>query len=135
MAGSGSEPGPAVRPAPVRSRQTFETLRHSRERGRSGPLSVAFVPQRTWSGLEVAYAINRQVGNAVIRNRLRRRLRSVLAEHAPALPAGVYLVRAGPEAPQLTFDELKVAMRQALEQATRRSDDRPTPMAAHGTAR
>jgi ribonuclease P protein component len=81
----------------------------------------------------VAFAINRQVGNAVTRNRLRRRLRSILVGHAPSLPAGAYLVRADRDAPQLAFDELKVAMSRALEQATRRSADRPA--AAHGAVR
>jgi ribonuclease P protein component len=72
----------------------------------------------------VAYVINRQVGNAVTRNRLRRRLRSILAGQAPALPTGAYLVRTGPDAPKLAFDELKVAMTQALEQASRPTGDR-----------
>ena len=92
-------------------------------RGRSGPIAVTFVPQRTWSQCEVAYVINRTLGNAVTRNRLRRRLRSILAGHTPPLPAGAYLVRTGPGAPQLAFDELKVAMSQALDQVVRRADE------------
>ena len=116
-------------PAPIRSRRTFEALRRSRHRGRSGPVSVVYVPQRTWSRCEVAYAINRQVGNAVTRNRLRRRLRSILSERVSSLPTGAYLVRTGPDASQLEFYELKVAMSRALEQAARRSGDVP---AAHG---
>ena len=120
MAGRPPVPGPKVGLAPIRSRHTFDALRRTRSRGRSGPLSVAFVPQTSWSGSEVAYAINRQVGNAVTRNLLRRRLRSILAGQAPTLPAGAYLVRTGREAPQLAFDELKVAMSQALERATGR---------------
>ncbi len=109
--------------APIRSRHTFEDLRRSRTRGRSGPLTVVFIPQSTWSRCEVAYAINRKMGNAVTRNRLRRRLRSILSGHTPSLPAGAYLIRTGPEAPHLAFDQLKVAMSQALEQAVRRAHD------------
>lgn len=134
MVGRSSVPGPYGGVAPIRSRRTFEALRRTRARGRSGPLTVAFVAQTTWSGREVAYAINRQVGNAVTRNRLRRQLRSILAGQAPTLPAGAYLVRTGPDAPQLAFDELKVAMSQALGQATRRATDRSTPVAAGGGA-
>lgn len=59
------------------------------------------------------------------RNRLRRRLRSILSERAAALPAGAYLVRTGPDASQLAFYELKVAMSRALEQAVRRAGDVP----------
>ena len=132
MAGRPSVPSPNRGVAPIRSRHTFEALRRTRSRGRSGPLTVAFVAQTTWSGCEVAYAINRQVGNAVTRNRLRRQLRSILAGQAPTLPAGAYLVRTGPETPQLAFDELKVAMSQALGQATRRMGDRPIAVAAGG---
>jgi ribonuclease P protein component len=119
---------------PIRSRQTFEDLRRSRAKGRSGPLSVAFVPQSTWSRCEVAYAINRKLGNAVTRNRLRRRLRSILSGHTSSLPAGAYLIRTGTGAPMLAFDELKVAMSQALEQALRRADG-PTRVTVAGTHR
>ena len=124
MDGTASRPEHRVVVATVRSRRTFDALRRTRARGRSGPLSVAFVPQSTSSGPEVAYAINRQVGNAVTRNRLRRRLRSILAGGASDLPAGAYLIRTGPEAPQLAFDELKVAMSRALEKATSRAPAR-----------
>jgi ribonuclease P protein component len=79
----------------------------------------------------VAYAINRKLGNAVTRNRLRRRLRSILSGHTSSLPAGAYLVRTGPEAPLLAFDELKVAMSQALEQAVRRAEDLTRVAGAH----
>jgi len=118
--------------APIRSRHTFEALRRTRQRGRSGPLAVAFAPNHSWSACQVAFAINRQVGNAVIRNRLRRRLRSILAGQAPCLPAGAYLVRTGPGAPKLTFNELKVAMSRALEQAT---GINTSPVASRGTGR
>ncbi len=77
----------------------------------------------------MAYAINRKVGNAVVRNRLRRRLRAIMAEQAASLPAGAYVVRTGPAGSSLGFDELKVAMSRALEKATgdRVSHDRGGP--------
>ena len=103
---------------PIRSRRTFEALRHTPFRGRSGPCSVSFLQQSAWSRTEVAYAINRQVGNAVVRNRLRRRMRAIMAEQAPSLPVGAYVVSTGPTGRTLGFDELKVAMSQALEKAT-----------------
>jgi len=111
---------------PIRSRQTFAALRHSSFRGRSGPLSVTYVQQNSWSGLQVAYAISRQVGNAVVRNRVRRRLRSIICEQAPSLPDGAYVVRTGRSGPSLRFDELKVAMSQALEKATRHANVPPS---------
>jgi ribonuclease P protein component len=106
---------------PVRSRTTFAALRRASRRGRSGPLSVAFVEQTSWSERQIAYALNRRVGNAVVRNRLRRRLRAIMLEVAPDLPTGAYVVQAGPAAPTLKFNELKVAMSQALERAVRQT--------------
>ena len=103
----------------IRSRHTFEELRRSGVRGRSGPLTVSFVRHPEWPGPELAYAITRRAGNAVTRNRLRRRLRAIVSEQAPTLPAGAYVVSTGPGGPLFDFDELKVAMGQALEKATR----------------
>ena len=69
----------------------------------------------------MAYALGRKVGNAVRRNRLRRRLRAIVAERAPDLPVGAYVVRSTDAGPTLEFDELKVAMSRALEKATSRA--------------
>jgi len=121
---------------PVRSRRTFEELRHRGAKGRCGPLQVSFLKQPTWSGLEVAYAVNRRVGSAVVRNRLKRRLRAIVSERASSLPAGTYVVHAGPAGPSLEFNDLKVAMNQALDKATRGPAHASRAMAApdHGAA-
>ena len=66
----------------------------------------------------MAYAVGRSVANAVGRNLLRRRMRAIVAEQASPLPTGAYLVRSGPSGPSLDFQELKVAMSQAIEKAT-----------------
>jgi ribonuclease P protein component len=105
----------------VRSRRTFDALHRSSVRGRSGPITVMFVVQKSWSRSEVAYAISRQVGSAVVRNRLRRRLRSIMAETAPSLPVGAYGIRAGAGAPELGFGELRAATLRALAKAASRA--------------
>ena len=57
---------------------------------------------------QVAYAIGRPVGNAVTRNRLRRRLRAAVARHESDLaPATAYLIGAGPDAVGLGSDALE----------------------------
>src|SRR5665213_1510005 len=103
---------------PVRSRETFADLRRSTSRGRSGSVSVSFVGRPDWDRPQVAYAVNRKVGNAVQRNLLRRRMRAIVSERAEELPVGAYVVRSTAEGPALGFNELKVAMSQALEHAT-----------------
>jgi ribonuclease P protein component len=60
----------------------------------------------------VAYAIGKRVGGAVVRNRLRRRLRVIAA--AAALPPGASLVSARPDAADLSFDDLKALVSQAV---------------------
>jgi ribonuclease P protein component len=70
----------------------------------------------------VAFAFARTVGNAVARNRLRRRCRVVLAEQAAVgLPAGYFLVGAGPGVGDASFDEIVTSLAQVcnrIRQAT-----------------
>lgn len=66
----------------------------------------------------VAYAVGRGVGNAVARNRLRRRLREAVRGHAALLqPASAYLVGAGPEALDMSWNALSEAVSGALASA------------------
>jgi ribonuclease P protein component len=80
----------------ITRRAAFAELQRSRARGASGPVRVTFVPAEPGdAGVfpQVAYAIGRDCGNAVMRNSLRRRAREVVRAEAPALPRGVYLLR------------------------------------------
>jgi ribonuclease P protein component len=81
----------------------------------------------------VAFAIGKRVGNAVVRNRLRRRLRALARQ--TDLPPGTYLVRAQPAAASLSFQELSVHLSRAMKAvtapgqlATRRQPDRQKPV-------
>jgi ribonuclease P protein component len=60
----------------------------------------------------VAYAIGKRVGGAVERNRVRRRLRNVMADLDPA--PGRYLIRVAPGGSELSFLDLKVLVSNAL---------------------
>ena len=64
----------------------------------------------------IAFAIGRKVGTAVVRNRLRRRLRDELAglTRADRLPAGGYLVVLAPAAATLDGPTLRRHLRTAL---------------------
>jgi ribonuclease P protein component len=57
------------------------------------------------------------VGSAVVRNRLRRRLRAIVAD-APAVAPGAYLVAVAPEAVAFSYPELETTVRAALSAAT-----------------
>ena len=63
----------------------------------------------------VAYAIGRPVGGAVVRNRVRRRLRAATRAHAAVLePGHAYLVHAAPGAAQRTYADLAASLGSAL---------------------
>ena len=99
----------------IREQSAFADLRRRGRRSRSGPVSV------TWSAAvdpteppRVGYAIGKVVGNAVTRNRVRRRLQAVIASVATDLGAGTYLVGAGPAAAATTYAELASGLVTAL---------------------
>jgi ribonuclease P protein component len=88
----------------ITRRAAFAELQRSRARGASGPVRAAFVPaEKGQIGVfpQVAYAIGRQCGGAVVRNSLRRRAREIVRAQAPALTRGTYLVRLEPGAAAL----------------------------------
>ena len=105
----------------VRDRATFEALAEARPR-RAGPVRIRSVPYRG-RGLgaaepgppAVAYAVGRRAGNAVARNRLRRRLRAAVQEHGDLLvPDTAYLVGADPSAVSMSYAALAEALARAL---------------------
>ena len=58
----------------------------------------------------VAYAISRKTGTAVVRNRVRRRLRHLLAEAAATpgrVPSGALVITVGPDVAQRDAEELR----------------------------
>lgn len=62
----------------------------------------------------VGYAIGRNVGGAVLRNRIRRQLRSLLEAKADQLPAGWYLVGAHPRVGTMSWTDLGVTVDQLV---------------------
>jgi ribonuclease P protein component len=69
----------------------------------------------------VAYSVNRRVGTAVVRNRVRRRLRAVMQDVSEALSPGQYLVAVAPGAAELTYRELRDRVLSALGRLEDRS--------------
>ena len=95
----------------LRRRDDFQALRRDGSTVRRGSLRVVYRPARgSPTGVRVAFAIGREVGTAVVRNRTRRRLRSVMAEMALSggdLPAGDYLIRVDPAGASANSSELR----------------------------
>jgi ribonuclease P protein component len=106
----------------ITSRAAFVDLQRSRCRGASGPVRATFVPaddQDADAGVypQVGYAIGRNCGEAVVRNRLRRRVREVARHCGPDLPRGRYLLRLEAAAADTPPAALRTHVMRALERA------------------
>jgi ribonuclease P protein component len=103
----------------IRDRATFDALASGRRR-RRGPISMTFLPGDPSVPPRVAYAIGKRVGPAVVRNRVRRRMRAAaLAHRAELRPGGAYLFGAAPAAAAAPYAEIDAAMSELLAGASR----------------
>jgi ribonuclease P protein component len=98
-----------------------DTFRRTVRRGRraGAPTLVVHLDQLEDPGPAlVGFVVSRAVGNAVIRNRVKRRLRHLSREHLDQLEAlpgrGVLVVRALPPAGDADFAELGVDLSRCL---------------------
>lgn len=71
---------------------------------------------------QVGFVVSRGVGNAVVRNRVRRRLRHLVRDRLGDVPGGaVLVVRALPAAAGATYDELRGDLARCLERVLRQA--------------
>lgn len=97
----------------ISDRAVFAKIRSEGHHVRTSDLRIRFLPQAESNpnspAPQLAYAISRKVGNAVTRNRIRRRLRVLFAnavrEHPEAVSAATVVVLPG--AAHRSFAELE----------------------------
>jgi ribonuclease P protein component len=98
-----------VVPAKNRMRRSADfatAVRHGRRASRSTVVAHLVLTRRP-EPPRVGFVVSRAVGNAVVRNSVRRRLRHLLRERLAGLPAGTLLVvRALPSAAEATSERL-----------------------------
>jgi ribonuclease P protein component len=100
---------------PIRDRSTFRALARGRRRRRGDVMVSCVAVGPGGEPPRVAYAVGSRVGGAVVRNRVRRRLRAATRSHAAVLePGHAYLVGASPAAAGASYADLSTALHDAL---------------------
>ncbi|GAA3423852.1 ribonuclease P protein component [Streptosporangium sandarakinum] len=113
-------------PSESRMRRGEEFASAVRKGGRAGrPTLVAHLSMRPESGEPplVGFVVSRAVGGAVVRNRVKRRLRHLVRERLDRLPRGSLLVvRANPPAASARSERLAAELDVALDRLLRRRE-------------
>lgn len=108
----------------IKGRASFRSLTKEGVRVRRGPLSVTYCPPDFASeganSLLAGFAIGRKAGSAVVRNRMRRRIRAIIGANQEILQPGMYLVGAGAGARELAGAELERRLLPMLLEVGRR---------------
>ena len=65
--------------------------------------------------LKVGFSVSKKVGNAVVRNRTKRRLRECFRPHLGDVKTGLYVFVARPSAAKATFQSLRKDVRYLLK--------------------
>ena len=102
----------------LRQTQDFDRARGN---GRSwaNPILVCYVFARGDTGpTRIGITVGRRTGNAVVRNRVRRRIRELVRGQHPALaPGSDVILIARPPSAQATFNELQHSVASLLQRA------------------
>lgn len=109
----------------LRTPAEFRQARERAPRGWPHRLLVLYFAPNELERTRVGITVSRRVGNAVVRNRVRRRLREALrARLSRLLPGSDVLVVARPTSAEATWAELSAALDTLLQRAgaTRASD-------------
>lgn len=101
-----------------------QTIRRGARAGRSTLVVHVRLGQRP-DGLRVGFVVSRAVGPAVVRNKVRRRLRGLVMERLETMPAGAdVVVRALAPAAGADYTALGADLAGALQTAIRRAGGR-----------
>jgi ribonuclease P protein component len=106
----------------IRDRAILRRFRTVGVRARRGPLTVVALERPDGGVPGMAYAVPRRVGSAVVRNRVRRRLRAAATEleRDGVVPTAWYLVIVAPGAARSSYADLRRALRGGCADAAAR---------------
>jgi ribonuclease P protein component len=99
----------------LRRRRDFSRVQRHGARGGAGPLQA--VVQRARGPSRFGLTVPKKVGNAVVRNRVKRRLRDMLRRDRSLFEGIELVVICGEGAGDLDYDPLRDVLRQAVARA------------------
>jgi ribonuclease P protein component len=103
----------------LRTPAEFRRVRELARRGIPHPLLVLYCAPNEGGPTRVGITVSRRVGNAVVRNRVRRRLREALRIRYAQLPASTdVVISARPASAKASWAELNVALDAVLTQSS-----------------
>lgn len=110
-----------MKPERLRKRADFlKAMSGTRFRG---PFFLLAARANDGVNARVGFTVTKKQGNAVKRNRIRRRLKALVAEHGASLTAGCdYVLAASADVLNAAPAVLKAEMRRRLEQAARKTN-------------
>jgi len=120
-------PGPAVRETfsrddRLRKRREFEECYASGVRVSGRHLQLFLLPRAGAGSSRLGISVGKRLGGAVLRNRLRRRVREIFRRHRPPGAPGIQLVvNVKPSAAGSSFSELSRDYLSALERGLSRA--------------
>ncbi|HPR17584.1 MAG TPA: ribonuclease P protein component [Candidatus Cloacimonadota bacterium] len=89
-------------------------LDHCRKQGRLFTFLIRSIPDKTFAA---GIIVSKRVGNAVIRNKVKRRVRACLRENGSAYPVGEHIIIiAKPEAGIASWADIKNDLQHILKQ-------------------
>jgi ribonuclease P protein component len=108
----------------ITDRASFAALRREGRRARRGPLTVTWLapaPGAPVTPPRAGFAVGKSIGGAVLRNRVRRRLRAALRQLAGEgrLAPGTYLIGGGAALATLPWVELVELVSVTIAEAQR----------------